>query len=85
MLEQCGKVLRHGIFIAEPLIFAYILAVLVHHNAASCRQCGFRQGENPIGILCHCSCRFDLFLIGLQKRPLTERQRRFVRMLLEHK
>ena len=85
MLEQCGKVLRHGIFIAEPLVFAYILAVLVHHNAASGCQCGFGHGKNPVGVLRHCSCGFNLFLVGLQKRPLTERQCRFVRMLLEYK
>ena len=40
--EQCGEILRHGVFITLPLVFAYILAVLVHRNAAACGEGGFR-------------------------------------------
>ena len=34
--QQCGEILRHGIFISLPLVFAHIFSVLVLYNAATC-------------------------------------------------
>ena len=44
-----------------PLVFAYILAVLVHRNAAACCKGGFRQCEKFVGVFGHCACRICLF------------------------
>ena len=66
--EQCGEILRHGVFIALPLVFAYILAVLVLYNAATRGKGGFRQGENFVGMFGHCACGVRFFPAYLQKQ-----------------
>ena len=59
--QQCGEILWHGIFIALPLVFAYIFSVLVLYNAATCRKGGFRYGEQFVGVFGHCACGVRLF------------------------
>ena len=49
-----------GVFITLPLVFAYILAVLVHRNAAACCKGGFRQRKQFVGVFSHCACRICL-------------------------
>lgn len=44
--QQCGEILRHGIFISLPLVFAHIFSVLVLYNAATCCKGSFGMVNN---------------------------------------
>lgn len=56
----------HGRIRAEPLVFAYIFAVLVHHDTAVGRQYGLRHGKQPVGVFSHRSVHVVHFLGYLQ-------------------
>ena len=82
--EQRGEVLRHGGFVAQPLIFAHLLAVPVHDDAAVCGEGGLRQGKKSVRGFGHDSCRVGFLPDGLQKHLLPQRECRFAGVLLEY-
>ena len=65
-------------------MFAYIFAVLVHHNTAVGRQYGLRHGKQPVGVFGHRSVHVVHFFAHLQKHLFTCGECRLIGMLLEY-
>ena len=65
-------------------MFAYIFAVLVHHNTAVGRQYGLRHGKQPVGVFSHRSVHVVHFFAHLQKHLFTCGECRLIGMFLEY-